>query len=631
MLDSLRSASRSWVAKALLLLLGVSFGIWGVSASIMAPAGGNSVMTVGDQTVSQQEYRLAMQRQLSQLSRQFGTHLTAEQARAFGLDQQVFSQLAAGAALDQLASDMRLGLSDDRLALLVADDPAFKNGNGQFDRQLFSSRLQAAGLDENEYIKERKKIAVRSQIVDAVSDGFTPPAVMLDALRHYADEARSLDYLILSYANIPPIKAPTDDVLAAWFEGAKARYRAPEYRKFTYVSLQPSDVADPNSIADSEVQADYDRRKDSFGTPETRTVEQLTFPSKEMADAAAAQLSSRAVTFDQLVKDQGKTPADVLLGDFTKEQVPDPRVGAAAFALPETGGTSPAIQGTFGAVILRVTNVKPATTKTFDEVKEEIRNQLALTAASRNLAETHDRFDDLRGNGASLQEAANELKLKAVTVTVDQSGNDEAGNRVETLPQSDNLLSEAFRSEVGADNLPVTLGNTGYIWFNVDDVIDERDRPLAEVREKAIADWTNEQQKAALTAKAEEYKKRVDGGEQLAAIASEIGITVENKQGLRRSSTDAVFGPATVQAAFAGPVDSTASALAADSESRVLMKVTNVDHQPAAGANADDPQMLQMANVTGDDMLDQMVTRLQQDFGVQINQTAAEQAMATMR
>ncbi|MDP9839502.1 peptidyl-prolyl cis-trans isomerase D [Neorhizobium huautlense] len=631
MLDSLRTASRSWVAKALLILLGVSFAIWGVSASIMAPAGGNTVMTVGDQSVTPQEYRLAMQRQLSQLSRQFGTHLTAEQARAFGLDQQVFSQLAAGAALDQLAADMRLGLSDDRLALLVADDPAFKNSNGQFDRQLFSSRLQAVGFDENEYIKERKKIAVRSQIVDAISDGFTPPAVMTDALRQYADETRTLDYLILSYANIPPVKAPADDALAAWFEGAKARYRAPEYRKVTYVTLQPSDVADPGSITDDEVQADYDRRKDTFGTPETRTIEQLTFPSKEMADAAAAQLSAREATFDQLVTDQGKTAGDVLLGEFTKEQVPDPKVGAAAFALPATGGTSPAIQGTFGAVILRVTNVKPATTKTFDEVKEEIRNQLALAAASRSLSETHDRFDDMRGSGAPLQEVANELKLKATTITLDQSGNDEAGNRIPTLPQSDNFLTEAFRAEVGADNLPVNLGNTGYVWFSVDDVIDERDRPLAEVRDRAVADWTSEQQKAALAAKAEEYKKRIDSGEQLATIAGEIGITVENKQGLRRSSNDAIFGQPTVQAAFAGPVDSTASALAADGESRVLMKVTAVDHQPAAGGGAEDQQTQQIARAAGDDMLDQMVTRLQQDFGVQINQTAAEQALATMR
>lgn len=631
MLDSLRTASRSWVAKALLLLLGISFGIWGVSASLMEPTGGNTVMTVGSQKVTPQEYRLALQRQMASLSRQFGTQLTPEQARAFGLDQQVFSQLAAGAALDQLAANMRLGLSDDRLAMLIAEDPAFKNGNGQFDRQLFSTRLQSAGLDENEYIKERNKVAVRGQIVDAISDGFTPPAVLMDALAQYRDEVRSLDYLILSYANIDPIKAPADDVLTTWFETAKARYRAPEFRKVSYVTLQPADVADPGSVTDQQVQAEYDGRKDTFGTPETRTIEQLTFPSKEMADAAAAQLASRAVTYDQLIKDQGKSPEDALLGEFSKAQVPDPKVAAAAFALPATGGTSPAIQGTFGTVILRVSNVRAATSKTFDEVKEEIRSRLALSAASKSVTEAHDRVEDLRGTGASMQEIANELKLKALTVTVDQSGNDESGNRVATLPPADTLLAEAFRAEPGADTLPVNLGNTGYVWFNIDEIIPERDRPLAEVREKVIADWTNEQQKTALAAKAEQYKGRIDKGETLAAIAGELGIAVENKQGLRRQSTDAIFGPQTVQAAFAGPLDMIATTTAADGESRLLLKVTKVDHQPADALGGEQAQMQQMAQAAGDDMLDQMVSRLQQDYSVQINQTAADQATATMR
>ncbi|WP_407810861.1 SurA N-terminal domain-containing protein, partial [Staphylococcus aureus] len=79
MLDSLRNASRTMAAKLLLLLLVVSFGIWGVSASLVT-ANSHAVMTVGDQTVSPEEFRLAYQRQISDLSRQFGTRLTTEQA-----------------------------------------------------------------------------------------------------------------------------------------------------------------------------------------------------------------------------------------------------------------------------------------------------------------------------------------------------------------------------------------------------------------------------------------------------------------------------------------------------------------------------------------------------------------------
>jgi peptidyl-prolyl cis-trans isomerase D len=625
MLDTLRNYSRSWVAKLLLLLLVGSFAIWGVSASLVGPSS-NAVMTVGDQEVSPAEFRLAYQRQLSSLSRQFGTQLTTEQARAFGVDRQAFAQLSAGAALDQLSQDMRLGLSEDRLANLIAEDPAFRGNDGRFDRTLFSTRLRNAGLREDDYIKERSKVAVRSQIVDAVSDGFQAPKVLVDALKDYRNEARDVDYLLLSFANIDPVKAPTEDVLATWFDAAKSRYRAPELRRFAYVTLQPSDVADPTAVTDEQVRAEYDRRKDSYKTPETRTIEQLAFPSKEMAVAALAQMKERQLDFSALVTDQGKTLADVMLGDFTKDQLPDQKIADAAFALGPEGGVTPVVEGAFGPVVLRVTNVRPETVKSFDEVKDEVRNTLSLAAAAQNVQSVHDRFEDLRGSGSSLEEAAAQLKLKAVTVTADRSGNDGNGVGV-SLPKSESLLTDVFRSDVGTETLPSNLGNDGYVWFDVREVIPERDRTLSEVHDKVVADWTTEQQRNALAARAEELRARLDEGDTLAAIAGELGIAVETKTGLRRQGNDPIFGGEAVKAAFSGPVNTNATGPAADGESRLLMHVTAVNQPPADALSGEEQQLQQIARAAGDDMLDQMVTELQTTYGVQINQAMADQAM----
>lgn len=626
MLDSLRSAARSWVAKLLLMLLVVSFAIWGVSASILSP-NSTSVMTVGDQRILPEEFRLAYQRQLSSLSRQFGMQLTSEQARALGVEQQAFAQLAAGASLDQLSADMRLGLSQDRLANLIAEDPAFRGNDGRFDRQLFSARLRNASLREEDYISERSKVAVRSQIVDAVADGFQAPQVLVDALKTYRNEARDLDFVLLSYANIDPIKAPTEDVLAAWFGDKKSRYRAPEMRKIAYVTLQPADVADPNSITDAQVRAEYERRKDSYKTPETRTIEQLSFPSKEMATAALAQMKERQLSFDQLVTDQGKTPADVMLGDFTKDQVPDQAIATAAFAVAAQGGVTPVIDGPFGPVVLRVTNIRPETTKTYDEVKDELRSQMSLSAAAEAVQSVHDRFEDVRGGGAVLEEAAKQLNLKSTIVTVDSSGNDADGKPIAHLPAGRNLLTEVFRTDVGAEALPVNIGNDGYVWFDVREVIPERDRALSEVREKAVADWTNEQQRTALAAKAAELKARLDKGETLAAIAGELGIAVETKTGLRRQGADAIFGAEAIKAAFSGPVGLNVAALGADGETQLLMRVTAINQQPADALSDGDAEVRQIARASGDDMLDQVVNQLQKNYGVSINQALAEQAM----
>ncbi|KQO81246.1 peptidylprolyl isomerase [Rhizobium sp. Leaf262] len=627
MLDSLRNASRTLAAKILLLLLGVSFGVWGVSASL-APTNSHAVMTVGDQTITPNEFRFAYQRQLADVGRQFGTRLTTEQAKAFGIDRQVFSQLSAGAALDELASKMNLGLSEDRLATLIAEDPAFKSPSGQFDRALFSQRLRGAGFNEDDYVKERSKVAVRGQIVDAISDGFQPPKVLVDALKQYRDEQRSIEYVLLSNANIDPVKAPGDDVLAPWFEKNKEKYRAPEYRKFTYVKLEPSDIADQTAITDQQIADYYESHKDSFRTAGRRTIEQLTFADKEMAEAAATQIRAGTTTYDQVVKDQGKQPADVTLGEFTKDTVPDQSIADAAFAIQKDGGVSPVVDGAFGPVILRVTGIKNESMKTLDEAKEEIRTNLATANAAEELNNVHDRYEDLRGGGSSLTDAATQLKLKPVTVeAVDATGEDDKGNPVEGLP-TPALLTGVFRAEQGVDAPAVNIGRDGYVWFDLQQITAPRDRTLAEVKEQVVADWTAEQQRTALAAKADELKARAEKGETLAAIAGEMGLAVETKMGLRRTSEDAVLGQPAVAAVFAGADGLVGTAPDTDGSSRILFKVTEVNTStPSDALDNNDQQVTAMATAAGDDMLDQMVNRLQNDYGVTINQALADQAM----
>nr|WP_298101920.1 peptidylprolyl isomerase [uncultured Shinella sp.] len=627
MLEALRSAAQTWVAKALMIVLVGSFAIWGVSSSLVTGAS-NSVVTVGDVSVSPTDFRLAYERQVATLSQRFGTRLNAEQARAFGVENQVFAELVAGAALDQLSRDMNLGLSEGRLAQLIADDPAFKGVNGQFDRTAFSAVLRNAGLRENDYINNRSQVAVRTQIVEAVSDGYKAPEALTTALRQYRNESRTIDFLLLSNANIDPIKTPGDDVLAPWFEQNKAKYRAPEYRKFVYVALEPKDLVDTAAITEDMVKAEYERIKDKYRTPATRTIEQLTFKDRAAADAAAAKLAS-GTTFDALVTAEGKTAADVLLGDFTQANVPDQKLAEPAFAVAANGGTTPVIDGTFGPIILRVTNIRPETTKTYDEVKEELRNELALSEAADGILAVHDRIEDSRAEGLTLAEAAAKNNLKAVTVeAADAQGNDQKGDEIAALPEKAALLGEVFKTDVGTETQPINVGREGYAWFEVLDVIPDRDRTLDEVRDRVAADWTAEQQRQALAKKAGELAERVRKGGDLTTIASELGLTVENKTGLHRGAQDAILSPATIASAFSGPVGTVANTPGTDGEGQILLKVTEVNADATTDALSNDEQQIEaVARASGDDILDQMVSALQTSYGVSINRTLAEQNM----
>lgn len=628
MLEFLRNAAQTWVVKGLLILLVMSFMVWGGSSLTMTNQS-DAVVTVGDIKVKPPEFRLAYESMLTQASRQLGTRLTPQQARAFGIEQRVYSQIAAGAALDQLAADMNLGLSKDRLAKLIADDPTFHSVNGQFDRLTFSSVLSNAGLREQDYINSQSQTAIRSQIVEALSDGYVAPKVLTEAIGAYRHEKRTIDYLLLSNANIDAVKAPADDVLTPWYDSRKANYRAPEYRKISYVKLEPSDVADTATVTDDEIRAEYDRRKDSFRSAASRTIEQLTFASRAAADAASAKLSA-GKSFDDLVKAEGKSSADVLLGDFTRDRVPDAKVAEAAFAIAADGGVSPVVDGAFGPVILRVTNIRQEAVRSLDEVKEELRKDIALSTASEEVMRLHDKIEDERASGTPVKEVAEQLKLKLVTVdTIDATGKDKNGDDVAGLPEQAALLQEVFKADVGAETLPVNVGRDGYVWFDLDDITPARDRTLDEARDEIGADWMAEQQREALAKKAGELKQRVEQGAKLADIATELGLAVETKAGLTRATSDAALSPAAVAAAFSGPSGHVANAAGLGGEGQVLMVVTAVDNAGPADALQDDSRQIEaMARVSGEDILDQMVAALQAAYGVSINQTLGETALA---
>ncbi|TIW63531.1 MAG: peptidylprolyl isomerase, partial [Mesorhizobium sp.] len=362
MLGILRNAAGTWVAKALLSLLVISFAVWGISGRLSGTLGGHhSVITAGGTAVSINEYRLAYDRQISVMSQQFGQRITREQAQALGIDNQVLAQLVSGAVLDEQARKLGLGLSKDRLAELTREDPAFKGPSGQFDRRTFEYLLRQIGMRPEDYLKNRAQVAVRQQIVEAVSDGLKPPQTFLKAVALYRGEDRTIDYLTLPKTLVEPIEAPSDSVLQTYFDANKKAYAAPEYRKFSYVRLEPQDIMDPTAVTDPQISDDYNKNKGRYTTPEMRTIEQLVFKTPDAAKAAFDSLKAGA-TFDKLVTAEGKTQADTLLGTLAKDKIADKAVADAAFKLA-ANEVSPVVQGAFGPVLLRVTEIKPEVVK----------------------------------------------------------------------------------------------------------------------------------------------------------------------------------------------------------------------------------------------------------------------------
>ncbi|MGE0280884.1 MAG: SurA N-terminal domain-containing protein [Rhizobiaceae bacterium] len=627
MLESLRKAAGTWVAKLLLLILVVSFAVWGISGNLVNGIGSNAVITAGNTSVSATDFRLAYNRQLNLLSQQFGQQITREQAQAMGIEDQVLAQLVSGALLDEQAREMGLGLSKDRLANLTAEDPAFQGPDGRFDRERFVYLLQQIGMRPEDYFNNRANVAIRQQIIDASTDGLKAPDTFLRAVALYRGEDRTVEYLNVPRSIVEPIEEPSNEVLAKWFDTVKARYAAPEYRKIAYVKLEPEDISDPAAVTDDQVREDYEKNKARHTTPETRAIEQLVFASADKAKAAKDAIAG-GKTFEQAMADEGKTAADVQLGTLAKDKVPDAAIAEAAFKL-QSGQVSDPIQGAFGTVLVRVTAINPEVVKPQAEVADQIRKDIALGEANRILLDVHDSYEDARAGGASLKEAAEKMKLKLVTIeAVDVTGKRPDDTIINDLPASANLLRAAFEAEQNTENQPLNIGSNGFVFYEVEGITPARERTLDEVKAKAIADWKTEQADSRLADKLKEFQKRVTDGATLDVVAGELKLEKLTKRGLKREGNDPDFGQEGVSAIFDLANGGVGVAPASDGTGRLLFKVTEVIEPMAADATAiPEDARKNFAEGLAGDMLDELVARLRGEFDVEVNRAAAQQAL----
>lgn len=628
MLDTLRKAAGTWVAKLLLLLLVVSFAIWGISGQLVQGFAGGDVASVGGTSVSAKDYRLAYDRLLNVWSQQLGRQLSREQAAAFNIDQQAMAQVVNDAALNEQARKLGLGLSKDRLASLAREDPAFAGPGGQFDRRQFDYVLREIRMSPDDYLRNRQQAAIREQIVEAVTHGMEMPAAFLKAMTLYRGEDRTVEFIALPKSLVEPIEEPSDSVLSAWFEQNKAKYAAPEYRKISYIKLEPEDIADPSAITDEQVAKEYEAGKARFTTPERRTIEQIVFKSEDAANQARASLNS-GTSFDDIVKSEGKTLADVQLGTVPRDGVADPAVAEAAFSLQENQ-VSQVVKGTFGPVLVRVTKIEPEVVKSLDEVKDSIRKTLAEDEATRVLLDVHDSYEDARAGGASMKEAADKLKLKIVTIdAIDRTAQRPDGSIVGDLPLSQDLLRAAFEADANVENPPLNIGTTGFVFFEVDSITPARERTLDEARAKVAADWKAEEANSRLSKKAAELQQRIQNGTPMDTIASELSLQKQVKRGLKREADDGDIGRAGVAAVFGVPMKGVGVTSAPADDAQIVFQVTEV-FEPAASGPEAVPEESRKVFAAGlsNDLVQQLVTRLKGEYGISVHTDAAAKALA---
>src|SRR6516165_631497 len=527
MLRGLRKASSNWLGKAVMAavvgFLVISFAIWGIG-DIFRGFGRSTVAKIGHTEITIEQFRTLYNDRLQQYSRQIGRPISADQARATGLDRAAIRQIFSEILLDERVHALGLALSDAEVAKQITNDPGFRGPNGQFDRFRFEQIIRNAGYTEPRFVAEQRRQSLRRELAGTIASGLSAPRTLVEAANRYENEQRSIEYVLLDRALAGEIPPPPPEVLAKYFEERKTQFRTPEYRKLVIVSLIPGEQARWIKISDADLKRAYEERRARYVTPERRHILQIDFPNAEAASAAAERIAKGA-SFTEIAKELGKSEKDIDLGTVPKSAVIDRAAADAAFALKE-GEVSAPVQGRFGTILVQVLKIEPEQVRSLEQVAGELKQELAAARAKSEIFDLYNKIEDARAEGKSLAEAAANLKLEARTVeAVDRSGRDAAGTPVK-IPDAERLVPAAFNTDVGVERDPLQFQD-GYIWYDVTGVSPSRERSLDEVKDLVETRWREQEIATRLDTKATEMLDKLKAGATLAEVAAANHLKVE--------------------------------------------------------------------------------------------------------
>lgn len=487
-----------WIIIALLIVGLAGFGANQFGGTI------NRLGSVGDREITVQEYANALQQEMRALEEQVGQSISFEQAQRFGLDRQVRNRLVTQAALENEA--MRLGISagDELLAEELRSIQAFQNVSGEFSRDTYRLVLEQQGMTEAEFEQRMRLDIARGLLESAIAAGLRGPETAVETVFDHAAQRRRFSvFTFEADALDEPLPEPDETELRAHYEDNVDAFTTPATREITYAWLTPSMLSDEVDLDEAALRELYESRSNEFQRPERRLVERLVFPSEEAAQQARARLDAGEADFADLVEERGLEMADADMGDISRDDLSD-AAAEAVFGTEGSGVVGP-VETSLGQALFRVNAVLAAQETSFEEARDELRQELALQRAQRMIAERIDSFEDILASGARIESLAEETAMELGEISFHEEMREGIAGY------------SAFRQaagEVSADDFPRIreLEDGGVFTLRLDEERAPQPRPFEEVRDEVAESWARAGRLARLTERAEALAAQIAQG-----------------------------------------------------------------------------------------------------------------------
>ncbi|PIB24817.1 hypothetical protein BFP76_06510 [Amylibacter kogurei] len=607
MLSAMRSGKNRYFFYALLGLLAI--GLIGFGSGNIGGGSARSIGKVGEQSVPINTYANTLNNAVQTMAQRFGRNLSPAEIEGLGLQRNVLAAVLSSAALDNEAKRLGISAGDVAVATEIRQTPSYQGLDGSFDKEAYEFALERSNVSAGENETAIREGLARAMVERAVATGLSGAQTQAMSLVSFANETRDFDWIEIDETHLEqPVGAPTDEQLNTYYSENPDRYTTPVAREITYAWLSPTMIEDQVEISADELQSAYDLQTERYNRPERRAIDRLVFADNEAATDARNRLDGGAITFDALIAERGLEPEDVDLGEVEKSGV-STSVADGLFDQNELGIFGP-FESDLGPAIYRINAIFDAEITSFEDAQEELRAEMVGDSAARLVADMLTDIDERLAAGATLEELATETEMELGQISYTQDSED-------SIAAYDEFRDAA--EQVNVDDFPevLELSDGGIFAIRLNEIKDPTLRPLADVKESVVTDWTAAETAKALQARGEAIIAEIAAGKSIA----DFDIPVETKTGVNRGARDEQLPASLIPDLFDAKTGD--SVLAATDDTVLiaqLKNITAVDGDNGETAILLDTVNSELQSQVSNDILDLFAQALQQEAGVTLNQ-----------
>ncbi|MBZ5514225.1 MAG: peptidyl-prolyl cis-trans isomerase [Acidobacteriia bacterium] len=504
-------------------------------------------------------------------------------------DPQIISRMA-GTVLDDMilrralwgqAKKLGIDVSNAEVQESIRTSMPFLYPNGTFvgmDRYRdFIS--QQAGLSVPQFEAQYRESLLLEKIRAIVTDGVrvSPDEVRDEFVRR--DTKVRMDYVLFDPSQFLKAVEVTPKALEEFFEKDPAKYKLPEERRVRYALMDTDYVRAGVKVTDADLTQYYGQHLADYQVSDRVKVSHILFKTEGKTPEEIATLEKTA----RDVLAQIKAGAD--FGEMAKKYSEDSSASNggeigwivrgqtvkefedAAFSM-KPGQVSDLIKTTYGFHIIKVLDRQTAHLQTFDEVKNQIREQLdkqRLADAQQTIASNIER--QLQQDPQNFAAVATKNRLEAKETPLFRYN-----QPVTDFGTSESFHNLAFQLRQGAIGQPISVPK-GTAIIQVVEILPEHTPKFEEVRAAVEEDYRAAKSQELAAQRAQEFAAKAKAGD-FKKVAQAMGLTVkESKDFTEQDYVEGVGSGTQLAAAFGLAAGQTSEAVQVGAN-RVVFRVT---------------------------------------------------------